>query len=166
MTRDMLYLWHEIEIRQSQEEMVRQHSPGLCWNWNSIYVRLLSSLTATHDGARNAELNMACQQAVTTSLPSMSQVGSRQRSLAGHVRGGSDGLRHQLRPGGRSSSCPSSHHHKRTYIRASMPRLWQNLCIGVRTAKSSPMSSPITHQLAQRHRRRRRTPASKQAQGL
>jgi len=50
-----------------------------------------------------------------------------QRSLEGYVWGGSDGFRHQLRPGGRSTSRSSTHDYKYSSIRSSLSYLWQIL---------------------------------------
>jgi len=71
---------------------------------------------------------------------------------------------YQLRSGGRSSPASSPHHLLAADSRPTLPHLWPNLCLRFRTAQSSthPQSS-ILNSLAQRHRRPRRTPTSKQA---
>jgi len=60
------------------------------------------------------------------------------------VWGGSDGFRHLLRPGGRSTSCSSTHDHKHSSIRSSMSYLWQNLRVRIRAPESSSFSPSVS----------------------
>jgi len=66
-----------------------------------------------------------------------------QSSLERCVWGGSDGFRHQLRQGGKSTSRSSTHDHKYSSIRSSLSYLWQYLRVRIRAPESSSFSPSV-----------------------